>query len=26
LFYPEIIGLSWEETKEKYLGDVGRWH
>ena len=24
LFYPEIIGLSWEETKEKYLGDVGR--
>ena len=24
LFYSDIIGMSWEETKEKYLGDVGR--
>jgi hypothetical protein len=26
LFYSDIIGMSWEETKEKYLGDIGRWH
>ena len=24
LFYGDIIGLNWEETKEKYLNDVGR--
>jgi hypothetical protein len=24
LCYDSMIGLSWEETKEKYLGDVGR--
>ena len=24
LFYDDIIGMSWEECKEKYLGDVGR--
>ncbi len=24
LFYMNIIGMSWEETKQKYLGDVGR--
>ena len=24
LFYSDIIGMSWEETKEKYLGDLGR--
>ena len=24
LFYSDIIGMSWEETKEKYLGDIGR--
>jgi len=26
LFYSDIIGMSWEETREKYLGDIGRWH
>jgi len=24
LFYSEMVGLTWEEAKEKYLGDVGR--
>ena len=24
LYYSDILGMSWEETKEKYLGDVGR--
>ena len=24
LFYSDIIGMSWEDTKEKYLGDIGR--
>ena len=24
LFYDDIIGMSWEECKAKYLGDVGR--
>ena len=24
LFYDDIISMSWEECKEKYLGDVGR--
>jgi len=24
LFYGDIVGMSWEETKEKYLGDIGR--
>ena len=24
LFYNRIVGLSWEEAKETYLGDVGR--
>jgi len=24
LFYSDIVGKSWEETKEKYLGEVGR--
>jgi len=24
LFYDDLVYLSWEETKEKYLGDVGR--
>jgi len=24
LFYSDIIGMSWKETKEKYLGDIGR--
>jgi len=24
LFYSDIIDMSWEETKEKYLGEVGR--
>jgi hypothetical protein len=24
LFYIDVIGMSWEECKEKYLGEVGR--
>lgn len=24
LYYNEMIGMSWKEAKEKYLGDVGR--
>ena len=24
LFYDDIIGMTWEECKQKYLGDVGR--
>jgi hypothetical protein len=24
LFYDDLIYLSWEETKAKYLGQVGR--
>ena len=24
LFYADMIGKSWEEAKEKYLGEVGR--
>jgi len=24
LFYGDIVGKTWEETKEKYLGEVGR--
>jgi hypothetical protein len=24
LFYIDAIGMSWEEMKEKYLGEVGR--
>jgi len=24
LFYSDIIGMRWEETREKYLGDIGR--
>ena len=24
LYYNGMIGLSWDEAKEKYLGDVGR--
>ena len=24
LFYSDIIGMSWEDTKQKYLGDIGR--
>ena len=24
LFYGDIVGMSWEETKQKYLGEVGR--
>ena len=24
LFYADLIGASWDKTKEKYLGEVGR--
>jgi len=24
LYYGNVVGMSWEETKQKYLGDVGR--
>ena len=24
LFYDDLITLTWQETKEKYLGQVGR--
>ena len=24
LFYGDIVGKTWEETKEQYLGEVGR--
>ena len=24
LFYGDIVGTTWEETKKKYLGEVGR--
>ena len=24
LFYGDIVGKTWEETKEMYLGEVGR--
>ena len=24
LFYGDIIGLDWEQTREKYIGEVGR--
>ena len=24
LFYGDIVGTEWEETKKKYLGEVGR--
>ena len=24
LYYSDILGMSWEEAKEKYLGEVGR--
>ena len=24
LFYGDIVGKSWEEVKEKYLGEIGR--
>jgi serine protease inhibitor len=24
LFYDDVISMSWEETKQKYLGEVGR--
>lgn len=24
LFYDEMVGLSWEDAKKKYLGDIGR--
>ena len=24
LFYSGMINISWEEAKEKYLGDIGR--
>ena len=24
LFYWDVIGLSWEETKNKYINEVGR--
>ena len=24
LYYKDIINTSWEETKEKYLGEIGR--
>ena len=24
LFYGDLVGMSWEETKEQYLGEVGR--
>jgi hypothetical protein len=24
LFYVDIIGMSWEQSKEKYLKEVGR--
>ena len=24
LYYSDILGMTWEEAKEKYLGDVGR--
>jgi len=24
LFYGDLVGMSWEEAKEKYLGEVGR--
>ena len=24
LFYADVLNASWEETKEKYLGEVGR--
>jgi hypothetical protein len=25
LFYNDVIFQSWDETKTKYLGEVGRW-
>ena len=24
LFYGDIVGITWEQCKEKYLGEVGR--
>ena len=24
LFYGNIVGMSWEETRQQYLGEVGR--
>jgi len=24
LFYGDIVGKTWEETKQQYLGEVGR--
>ena len=24
LYYSDILGMTWEEAKEKYLGEVGR--
>ena len=24
LFYDDIVSMTWEECKSKYLGDVGR--
>ena len=24
LYYSDMLGMTWEEAKEKYLGEVGR--
>jgi len=24
LYYSDMLGMTWEEAKEKYLGDIGR--
>ena len=24
LFYGDVVDMTWEQTKEKYLGEVGR--
>jgi hypothetical protein len=25
LYYSDILGMTWDECKKKYLGEVGRW-